>query len=211
MYLLGRLVTLLHRDGGTVATVGVRHAPLVNREDGLDLTQRVGGEALVGLIAVALDDAALFLDVDKGVAVHLVGMLVPCELVGEDEVIVDVADAHVAGERPQRLHLVEIGRVALDGRHHVEFVVEFLTSHPFGEGPVGSLGLFKHVPQRSDDAVTGVPRIADDSLHIGRRHGGHQLGIGGMAHHAGGVVLARPDSEQECHGDDYVQQSFHTG
>ena len=52
------------------------HAAFVDREDGFDLTQLVGCEPLVGLIAVALDDAALFLDVDKGVAIEFVSVLV---------------------------------------------------------------------------------------------------------------------------------------
>ena len=92
---------LLHINGGCITRIGVRHAALVNGEDGLDLAQLVGRDTLVGLITVTLDDATLLLDVDKGIAVHLVGMLVPHELIGEDEVVVGIADAHVARECPQ--------------------------------------------------------------------------------------------------------------
>ena len=44
---------MLHR-ARDVAAAGVGHASLVDGEDGLDLTELIGGEAFVGLIAVSL-------------------------------------------------------------------------------------------------------------------------------------------------------------
>ena len=77
----------MHCRWRDIAAVGMRHAALVDGEDGLDLPQRVGGEPFVGLVAVSFNDPALFLDVDEGIAVHLVQVLVPFQLVGEQKII----------------------------------------------------------------------------------------------------------------------------
>ena len=96
-----RLLASLHRHGSRVAAARMRHLSLVNGEDGLDLTQLVGGEAFIGLIAVPLDNAALLLDVDEGIAVKPMGMLIPHELVGQHHIVGSIGQAHIAGEGPQ--------------------------------------------------------------------------------------------------------------
>ena len=65
-----------------------------------DLTQGVGREALVGFISIALDNAPLFLDMDKCVTEHLVLVLAPLQVISEDDIAAGIGDMHVASKGP---------------------------------------------------------------------------------------------------------------
>jgi len=134
----------------------MRESTFFDGEDGFDAVQAVGGESFVAFVAVAFDDAVFLLDVDKRFAVDFMGVLVPVEPVGQDDVAIGVGDADVAVQVPDVGSFVIVGAVAFQRGGGFVVVVEFFGSDAVGEGPVRQFRFFEQVPQRRDDAVTRV-------------------------------------------------------
>ena len=85
------------------------------------------------------------------VVVHLVGIQVPEEFLGMEDIAVDIAHHHPAAQLPELLP-VQIGGIGLDDEVNVELLVEALHQHALHELPGRLLAV---------DAVVDVPLLDD--------------------------------------------------
>lgn len=122
---------------------------------------------------------------------------VPPQLLGQEALTLGAGNVDRAVEPPCLPSGEVDSRVAVDRRVDIAAVVVLLHVHPVGESPAGLLGLIKHEPCRSEDAVARIARVGDHRVGPQSGHGGGEVGVDPAMTIRALILAAAPQSRRQ--------------